>query len=350
MAAQVGRAAAAVTGDLFENGSAYEFFQAVRLLTLAAPDREPVGGDADPEREAVRFRGDVSLAFPASDVRAIVPGKEDGPPEMTVSFFGVATPGSFGSLPTCYTELILHRGQWKDRALRDFLDLFNHRLASLFYRAWEKHRFPLVYERSDARGGGLFEHALFAWMGLHTRGLRGRLSLPDIALARWAAMLSRRPASAGELRDLARETFRVPAEVVPFVATWYVLDEEELTRAARGRGRLGRDTFLGRSVLVAQSRFALRLGALTLPEYAAFLPEGRFFPVLRDLVRLAVGPEYDVELRLSLRREEVPALRLRGPGEAGARLGWTTWLVTRPLAADPADVVVSPSWARALSN
>jgi len=350
MAPEVGSAAAAVTRDLFEHGSAYEFFQAVRLLTAAAGERVPVGGDADPDREVVRFRGGVSMAFPASDIHELVPGDEERPAEMTLSFFGVATPGSYGSLPTCYTELILHRGQKKDRALRDFLDLFNHRLASLFYRAFEKHRFPLVYERSAARSGGLFEHALFAWMGLHTRGLRGRLEVPDVALIRWAGMLSRRPAAAGQIEDFVREMLRVPCEVVPFVPTWYVLDDDELCRLGSGREQLGRDTFLGHAVRVAQSRFALRLGPLGLPAYEALLPEGRSFDALRDLVRLAVGVEYDVELRLRLRRPDVPELRLRGAGHAGRRLGWTTWLVTRPLAADPADVVVSPAWTRSAVN
>ncbi len=336
-----------MTRDLFERPGAYEFFQAVRMLTAANPERAPVGGDDDPDREVVRFKGDVSMSFPPSDIVSLEPGEDDRPAEMTVAFLGLASPGSYGSLPTCYTELILHRGQHKDRALRDFLDLFNHRLASLFYRAFEKSRFPLGYERSNARSGGLFEHAMFAWMGLNTRGLRGRLALPDLALLRWAGPLARRPAAAGELVDMLEDVFGVPADVVPFVPAWYVLDDEELNRLGRGRARLGRDTFLGRSVLVGQSRFALRLGPLHLPKYEAFLPEGEFFASLRDLMRLATGPEYDVELRLRLHRGEVPRLHLRGPDEPGRRLGWTTWLVTRELAEEPADVVVSPAWSRA---
>ena len=336
-----------MSDELYERPGAYEFFQAVRLLTQASPDRAPVGGDDVPDREVVRFHGDVSLSFPPSDICSLVRGEEEAPPAMTVAFFGLATSGSYGSLPTCYAELILSRGQKKDRALRDFLDLFNHRLTSLFYRAFEKHRFPLVFERSPARTGGLFEHALFSWMGLNTRGLRGRMSVPDLGLLRWVGMLSRRPASAGEIVDLVEESAAVPAEVVPFVPAWYVLDEEELHRLGHGRWRLGKDTFLGRSVLVGQSRFALRLGPMSFGKYESFLPEGRFFPKLRDLMRLAVGPEYDVELRLRLRREDVPPLRLRGEDEPGRRLGWTTWLMTRPLSADPADVVVSPAWSRA---
>ena len=42
-------------------------------------------------------------------------------------------------MPRHYTELLLQRIREKDFSLRDFLDLFNHRLTSLFYRAWEKY-------------------------------------------------------------------------------------------------------------------------------------------------------------------------------------------------------------------
>ena len=40
------------------------FFQAVRLLERLLPDRAPVGGDAPPSREVVRFLTKLSLAFP----------------------------------------------------------------------------------------------------------------------------------------------------------------------------------------------------------------------------------------------------------------------------------------------
>lgn len=111
MAAEIGSETAPVTLSLFEDSTTYEFFQAVRLLTLAFRDRSPVGGDADPDREVARFLGDVSLAFPFADVPTVEEGKGDAPSRMTVSFFGIATPASWGSLPTCYTELILERGR-----------------------------------------------------------------------------------------------------------------------------------------------------------------------------------------------------------------------------------------------
>src|SRR5262249_41269037 len=194
-----------------------------------------------------------------ADVPRVDEAPDGGAPRVTVSFFGVATPASWGSLPTCYTELILERAKVKDTALRDFLDIFNHRLISLFYRAWEKHRFPVLFERADTRAGSLPEHILFSIMGLNTRGLRGRLPLHDLALLPWTGMLSRRPAAPTELEDFVQEIFGVKAEVVAFIPAWYVLDDEELAPLGGSRSRLGRDTFLGRSVLVAQFRFALRI-------------------------------------------------------------------------------------------
>lgn len=345
MAAEVGSETASLTRALLEDSTLFEFFQAVRVLTLASEGREPVGGDADPDREVVRFRGDVSLAFPFADIPKVEPGRDGGPPQMTVAFFGIATPASFGSLPTCYTELILERAKVKDHALREFLDIFNHRLISLFYRAWEKHRFPVLYERSDARSGSLAEHILFAAIGLNTRGLRGRLPIPDLALIPWAGMLSRRPASASELTDFVEEIFDVDAEVVSFVPAWYVLDDEELAPLGSGHARLGRDTFLGRSVLVAQVKFALRLGPLPIATYRAFLPDGAKFRALRDLVRLAAGAEYDLELRLRARRQDVRGLRLAGPRTKGEHLGWTSWLATHEPERDPDDVVISARWS-----
>jgi type VI secretion system protein ImpH len=336
--------------SLYDNATAFEFFQAVRLLSASQPDRELPGGDSDPSRETVRFRGDVSMAFPVSDIRSLVESSDGGPPEMTVSFFGVASPGSFGSLPMSYVELILSRAKHRDHALRDFLDLFNHRLLSHFYRAFEKHRFPLVYERSGAKTGGLFEHVLFALLGFSTRGVRGRLPFPDLALLRWSGMLSRRPASGGEIEDAIADFFDVPAQVTAFVPAWYVVEDDERLRLGGTGARLGRDTFLGDSVLVAQSRFALGIGPVGLAKYTAFLPGGECHPALQGFLQLTAGPEYDFEVRLRLARDEVPALRLGQTVAAPRRLGWTTWLLTRPLEQDPEDVVISANRAHVRGN
>ena len=139
--------ASSVIGQLLSEGYRFNFFQAVRLLELWEADRAPVGHDAAPQREAVRFGTHASVEFPASQIDDILPASDEThPARMTVNFFGLA--GPMGALPLHYTEIVLERLARKDRVLLEFLDLFNHRLLSLFYRAWEKYQFWIVGERA----------------------------------------------------------------------------------------------------------------------------------------------------------------------------------------------------------
>ena len=82
-------------------------------------------------------------------------------------------------LPHHYTELLIQRIRERDDSLRDFLDLFHHRLISLFYRAWEKYRLPVAYERSrlhdSEREPEPITGGLYCLVGHGTSGLRGRL-------------------------------------------------------------------------------------------------------------------------------------------------------------------------------
>ena len=86
---------------------------------------------------------------------------------MTVAFLGLTGPLGRAAAP-------LHRAapgaapRTGDRALAAFLDLFNHRLISLFYRAWEKYRFAVAYERGE--DDRVHRSYLFHLIGLGTRG------------------------------------------------------------------------------------------------------------------------------------------------------------------------------------
>jgi type VI secretion system protein ImpH len=288
----------------------------------------------------VRFRSVISLAFAPSELRSLIV-QEERAPELAVAFFGVATPASYGSLPSCYSELILRRDRDGDRALRDFLDGFNHRLLSLFYRAWEKYRIDIAFESAPDDRESVFERSLFCLLGLGTEGIRDRLPFPDHALLRWAGVLGRRPVPAAELADLVGDHFDVAVRVEQFIPSWYRMEPGDRLRLDARSQRLGRDTFLGESVCVAQFRFRLELGPLRWHEYVEFLPTGTAFEALRQLVRFAVGAEYDFDIQLILKGEDASLLRLGGSDGANARLGWTTWLQSRPLERDPSDVVLS---------
>jgi type VI secretion system protein ImpH len=73
---------------------------------------------------------------------------------------------------------------------------------------------------------------------------------------------------------------------------------------------------------------------LSLQEYESFLPGGVRLRQLVDWVRQYLCFELAWDVRLHLKKQEVPPLRLA----RGARLGWTTWLGHRRAEEDAADV------------
>src|SRR5262249_16300208 len=148
-------------------------------------DRRPVGQDADPSEEATRFRAYNALNFPASAIHEIEPPAGVVPaPTMTVTFMGLTGPS--GVLPRYYTEMLMRAREAKGPeryVARDWFDMFNHRIISLFYRAWTKYRFWLAYERGAYAlpDPDTFTECLYSVIGLGSRSLRNRLRVAVLA-------------------------------------------------------------------------------------------------------------------------------------------------------------------------
>jgi type VI secretion system protein ImpH len=322
---------------LLEEPRSFEFFQAVRLMTRLDPSRTPVGRDGDPKREAVHFRSSTSLAFPASNILDIEKSdEEDGPWVMTIPFMGVASPASFGSLPLRYTELLLEQERDKNFAFRDFLDLFNHRFISHFYRAWEKYNPTVSLEQDSTRP---IESMVLSLIGMGLPGFANRLSFNETALLARSGLLTRSSLPATSLEALLTSYFGVEAEVIQFVPHTYPVDDEEQTRLGQENSVLGRDLLLGASVRLSQFGFRVRMGPMDWNEYQDLLPGGSGFKSLIELVRLAVGEEFEFDIQLILRAPQVPELRLEQSPEQPPLLGWSTWLKSLPFEQDPSDAV-----------
>lgn len=327
---------------LFEEGYRFDFFQAIRVLERLYPERQPVGHSAHPAGEVVRFCARLSLSFPPSAIHEILRAQDGAEPaQMTVAFMGLT--GPLGVLPRHYTELLLERGRHRDRTLRDFLDLFNHRIISLFYRAWEKYRVPVAYEKAVWRQQReeRFAQYLFDLMGMGTPGLRGRMAVADEGLLFYTGLLAQHPHSASALAGLLQDYFGVPVEVVQFVGQWLLLSAESRSRLGPGEAQnaLGVSTVAGRRVWDQQAKFRLRLGPLTFATFCQFLPAGRAFRSLIQFSRFFAGQEYDFDVQLVLKAAEVPWCRLGALGEGPPRLGWSAWLKTGEFTHDAAEAI-----------
>lgn len=352
MAAEDGREDPGLNLELFRAPYRFNFFQAVRLLELRERERtsgsdgprlEAIGHD-DARREFVTFRTFPGLSFPAGEIAQLRRGEGQGEkgtgldsaPELVVTFFGLTGPG--GVLPRHYTELLIQRLRDRDYSLRDFFDLFNHRLISLFHRAWEKYRLPNGYERAqlnDPNGEpDLVTRSLYCLVGLGTGHLRRRLDLDDEVFLHYGGHFAHYPRSAAALEGLLADYLEMPAGVLQIQGQWLYLDRDDqaLMPCPRFPGgsnnQLGVSLVVGERVWDVQSKFRVRLGPLTWRQFRSLMPDGFELRPLCQLIRTYAGPDLDFDVQPVLKAEEVPPCRLVASQTDGPRLGWNTWVRT----------------------
>ncbi len=329
-----------VAARLRQEPYCFEFFQAVRLLERLLPDRTPVGRFARPFEEVVHFRANPTMSFPASEIQALQEGK-DGQPEMSVNFMGLT--GPVGTLPLYYTELVAARVLARDHTLRDFFDIFHHRIISLFYRAWQKYRFQFLIERGELDG---FSRYLLDTVGLGTDGLQERQAMTDESLLSYSGLLAQQPRSATALRLILSDYFQAPVEIEQFVGAWYRLDENAqccLEQGPPDSRQLGVGAVVGDEIWEPQARVRIVIGPLPLARYLDFLPTGTAFEPLRSITRLFSGDEIDFELQLILDRRDTPHCELGIEGDSAPQLGFLSWAKSRPIDRDPAETILQLS-------
>ncbi len=322
--------------ELVDDHNAFSFFQAVRLLHRLRSDRAPVGGFGDPKDEVVRFAANPSLSFPASEIQDLE-DRPDEPWQMMVNFMGLV--GHMGVLPYHYSVLAARLRRSRDPGYMAFLDLFHHRLVSLFYLAWERANFFARYERGEP---DLISSHLADLLGFGQERVKENLDIDPDALIGYTGLLGPGPRSATALEQMIGHYFQVPVEVEQFLGSWYLLADVDQCRidedGVSSSTRLGGGAVVGNEVWDPQARVRIVLGPLDWEEYESFLPSGSAFDELRSVVRFFTNDQLDVELRLVLDRQHVPTLMLGS--EEPTCLGWGTWIRSAPFAEDAGETVL----------
>jgi type VI secretion system protein ImpH len=314
----------------------YDFFQVLRRMEALFPNQPRLGAALRPKDEPVRLAQEPSLSFAPATLSGFR-GPDDESPcaRMEVRFFGLLGPN--GPLPIHLTEYargrLLHAN---DRTFSRFLDLLHHRFLALFYRAWAQAQPTVSLDRPREDRFSAYVGALF---GLGAPAVRNRDSVSDLAKLFYSGLLARHVRNADGLAQVLADFFRVPIGIEQFVGHWMTLPVSERTRLGETSASLGRGAMLGARVWDRQHKFRIALGPLSLAQYESFLPRGSAIGKIVSWVRQYLSFELEWDMRLVLKRAEVPHTRL---GQYG-RLGWTTWLGKRePRGADVDDLKLAP--------
>lgn len=303
----------------------YTLFAALRALESAA-GAVPIGTARRLRDEPVRVVQPPHLMFAVSEVVSVE--QRQGVTHVRQHAFGLMGPN--GPLPLHLTEYVHARlHQEDDAALADFLTAIQHRLATLFYRAWAAAE-PTALEAEP------FADLVGSLMGLGAPEARGRDDVHDHAKLRRAGAFVHQSRSADGLQSLLQDYLGMPVRIESFVGEWLPIAADAALRLGGDprNARLGASTTLGDKSWQRASRFEIVVGPVSLAQFEALLPGTCGLSAVRDLVALYTNREWSWGLRLVTTQEQATPVALSG----GARLGWTSWL-GRP-SGDAVDLVL----------
>jgi type VI secretion system protein ImpH len=316
----------------------FDFFHLVRLLECTHPGMPRVGRSLSPRQDPIRFGQNPSLVFAPASLQSFSPATDELPARLQVYFLGLFGPN--GPLPFHLTEFAHERlYSNRDPSLSRFLDVFHHRMLSLFYRAWADSRKAVDLDRpAESRHSRYFG----SFFGLGLPSMCDRDAVPDWAKLFFTGRLAAPNRNQEGLESILAEDFGVPVKLVTFFGQWMNLPPGSLCSlgSTPENGLLGETAVVGSRLWVGHFKFQIRIGPLRFLEFCRLLPNGRLFKRLTDWVLNYVGREFVWDANLILKAAEVPETRLGQLGSGGL-LGWTTWLKSRPFREDADDLVLS---------
>jgi len=321
---------------LFHQGWELDFFQAVHLLENRHADSARIGGPSPPSKEKLFLRPNPSLTFPPADIRKIDLSSEPRKKiEIMVNFMGLY--GASAPTPIYLSEMINIGGE-EAAPLVDFLDIFNHRLISLFYRAWLKYRFPYRFEPGarDTLSG-----FILAFVGLKETRVRLLTELPVQRLLKYVGLLAPQSRPPINLELLLRNYFGgLPMSIREFVHRWVKIPEEQMNSLGASNSSLGRDLYVGSRVPDRNGKIRVEVGPIGYDEYMDFLPGTRRFHDLCALIRLWSFESFDFDIQIEIRYREIPSLRLNP--ESTVQLGRNCWVTNPETGLDSNPYVIFP--------
>lgn len=336
----------------------FDFFQLVKLLESETNASNEVGDFTPVQDESIKFITNPQLNFEPSAVKQVRSTtkanvqnnditKEHLQKELEVNFWGLN--GSAGTLPYHYSELITQRIRNNDHALKDFVDIFNHRSLSLFYKAWQKHRPWLQHPSKDAP---ISKYKINQHQAI-LKGLTGlsgehnaSFNKPEGAWLNYSGFASARVSSASMLKHAINHHFGLSVRLNEFKGQWEHMPPDVRTRLSDRKSN-GMNNILGVSALLgarcwnAQNRFEVEIVEIEYKQFMTFSPGSEKLNALYEFIKFKVGTELDFDLTLKVQKSKLYPASFKVGKQP--QLGWNSRLESRSKNNNETDDIIKVS-------
>ncbi len=296
-----------------------QFYRFCQLLEQCQPQELALGNHWQVKHDPIRFRPHPGMGFPASEFRQFEISEHSHLPATVrttfIGLYGVESP-----LPTSYIDDIAqHREGYE--TVSDFLDIFNHRLTTQYYRIWRKYSYPATF----APGGtDRISKYLLSLCGLGIQGCAHNIATPVSRFLALASML-RLPTRTSEgivalvellapntkARVIAHDRCRIPLR-------------HPLALSSRNPVCLALSPVMGSHAPDVNSQVLLQLKTTHPDEVREWLPDGQLHQDLMALMHVYLGSRLHVRMQLILSRSLLPLAKLScQPKTTGILLGRT---------------------------
>ena len=324
-----------------DKATSQNFYSFLRNLEALAKDKPRIGYSSSLRQEIVGFSQPAHLEFAPSTISSIelVPLRRKGGPfaRMEIFFFGLSGPN--GALPYAITDYILSRKNGlthpdrvvegrrdmtlnrRDSSLYDFLNIFNHRFISYYYRSWATARKTVDFDRPNE---AKYEERLASLIGVAGQSMPGRNSSNNYFSGYYANQVRSPSGIVNILSDLLSCAVRVEENV----GHWISIPDED-KQSLGSLASLGDGLVLGDKVWDRQLRFDLHIGPVEFSLFEHFISEDelKIAPIVKEikhLVSLYTNRAFFCFAHIELLKEEIPSPILGS--ENHLRLGIDSWI------------------------
>jgi len=288
------------------------FFQLIRFMEcINNPDGDEagVGYSNRYEGENIFFRQNITFAFQPSDIAKV--NTVDTKNEVFVNFMGLL--GTDGPMPLVFSEYVFNRKKHHhDFVLADFLDMFNHRMISFYYRAWADSQLTVS---NDKHVNSHIYKYLKSLIGISGIPVESDNSIELNLIKTYnSAHYMRKDSTPDSLASVLQSYFKIPVKVKQFIGSYIKIPKtERYSLNVKHKSEcLGKNIIIGKKYYSLTDKITIIMGPLNLKQMMDFMRGTQKNELLKTLIKglIPFGLSYD--LILVLKNTDIPALQLAG--------------------------------------